>query len=87
VFAAKTAEFCKALSAILGVKVAFHDNGGCGPRRSTPSAPRLSFSPRRGTLLHQENPVFSFCTFPYFFLLFCRKVEKEIPSTLIPSTF
>jgi len=30
---------------------------------------------------HQENPVFSFCTFPYFFLLFCKKVEKEIPST------
>jgi mitotic spindle assembly checkpoint protein MAD1 len=27
VFAAKTAEFCEALSAILGVKVAFYDNG------------------------------------------------------------
>jgi hypothetical protein len=33
--------------------------------------------------LHQENPMFTFCTCFYFFLLFCKKVEKVIPSTFL----
>jgi hypothetical protein len=49
VFAAKTAEFCETLSAILVGKVAFYDNDRCGSHRSMVSAPRSSFGLCRGT--------------------------------------
>jgi mitotic spindle assembly checkpoint protein MAD1 len=45
VFAAKTAEFCKALSAILGVKVAFHDNGGVRTTSQYPLGAAFVFQP------------------------------------------
>ena len=35
----------------------------------------------RQPILHHENPIFTFRTFSYFsFSLFCKKVEKVIPS-------
>ena len=57
VFAAKTAEFCETLSAILGGKVAFYDNDRCGSHRSMISAPvAVAVRERSGcSSLHRER--------------------------------